>query len=62
MDEPRDYHTKWSKSKRERQMLYDITYMGIQKVLQINLFMEEKQTHMEKIIMAVKREKLGRDN
>ena len=28
MDGPRDYHTKWSKSDRERQMPYDITYMG----------------------------------
>ena len=24
---PRVYHTKWSKSNRERQMLYDINYM-----------------------------------
>ena len=24
---PRDYHSKWSKSDRERQMPYDITYM-----------------------------------
>ena len=24
MDGPRDYHTKWSKSGRERQILYDI--------------------------------------
>ena len=24
MDGPRDYHTKWSKSDRERQILYDI--------------------------------------
>ena len=23
----RDYHTKWSKSERERQIPYDITYM-----------------------------------
>ena len=22
-----DYHTKWSKSDREREILYDITYM-----------------------------------
>ena len=28
MDGPRDYHTKWSKSERERQMPYDIIYMG----------------------------------
>ena len=24
---PRDYHTKWNRSERERQLLYDITYM-----------------------------------
>ena len=27
MDKPRGYHTKWSKSDSERQILYDITYM-----------------------------------
>ena len=27
MDGPRDYHTKWSKSERERQIPYDVTYM-----------------------------------
>ena len=27
MDGPRDYHTKWSKSDRGRQLLYDITYI-----------------------------------
>ena len=27
MDGPRDYHTKWSKSEKERQIHYDITYM-----------------------------------
>ena len=27
MDGPRDYHTKWSKSDRERQTSYDITYL-----------------------------------
>ena len=26
-DGPRDYHTKWSKSDRERQISYDITHM-----------------------------------
>ena len=31
LDGPRDYHTKWSKSDRERQILYDITYMWILK-------------------------------
>ena len=27
MDGPRDDHTKWSKSERERRIPYDITYM-----------------------------------
>ena len=27
MGGPRDYHTKWSKSERERQIPYNITYM-----------------------------------
>ena len=27
MDGPRDYHTKWCKSDRGRQISYDITYM-----------------------------------
>ena len=27
MDRPRDYHTNWNKSERERQVPYDITYM-----------------------------------
>ena len=27
MDGPGEYYTEWSKSDRERQILYDITYM-----------------------------------
>ena len=27
MDIPRDYHTKWSKSERERQIPYGTTYL-----------------------------------
>ena len=27
MQGPKDYHTRWSKSEREIQMLYDITYL-----------------------------------
>ena len=27
MDGPRDYHNKWSKADRERQIPYNITYM-----------------------------------
>ena len=40
MDGPRDYHTKWSKSDRERQILYDITCMWY---LKNNT--KEKRTH-----------------
>ena len=29
MDGPRDYHTKWSKPDRERQISYDIAYIWI---------------------------------
>ena len=45
-DEPRDYHTKWSKSDRERQISYYITYMwNIIKMIQMNLFTRHNQTH-----------------
>ena len=27
MNKPRDYHTNWSKSEREKQISYDVTYM-----------------------------------
>ena len=27
MDEPRGYYAKWNESHRERQILYDFTYM-----------------------------------
>ena len=43
MDGPRDYHTKWSKSDRERQISYDITYMwNLKKMIQMNLFTKQK--------------------
>ena len=38
----RDYPTKWSKSKRERQIPYDITYMWNPKY-DTNLSMKQKQ-------------------
>ena len=40
MDEPRDSHTEWSKSERERQILYEVAYMWNLKkeVVQINSF------------------------
>ena len=45
MDGPRDYHTKWSKSDRERQIPYAITYMWNLKKkngIQMNLFTKQK--------------------
>ena len=47
MDGPGDYHTKWSKSDRERQISHDITYMWNlkRKMIQMNLFTKQKQTH-----------------
>ena len=43
MDGPRDYHTKRSKSDRERQILYDITYMWNLKS-KMNLFTKQELT------------------
>ena len=48
MDVTRDYHTKWSKSEREKQIPYDITYMWILKYdtnEEMNLSMKQKQSH-----------------
>ena len=33
MDGPRDYHSKWSKSDRERQISYDMTYHMIYRMI-----------------------------
>ena len=45
MDGPRDYHAKQSKSERERQIPYDITYMWNIKYEANELIMKQKQTH-----------------
>ena len=48
MDRPRDYHNKWSKSERGRQISYDITHMWnliSKKMIQMNLFTKQKQTY-----------------
>ena len=60
----RDYHTKWSKSQRERQILSDITYMQNIKYAQMNLSTKEKKTHREQTcgcqgVSGWGREKLG---
>ena len=44
MDGPGDYHAKWSKSDRERQISYDITYVWNPiKMIQMNLFTKQPQ-------------------
>ena len=45
MDGPGDYHTKWSKLKRERQIPYDITYIWNVKYDANMTYMKKKQTH-----------------
>ena len=46
MDGPRDCDTERSKSDREIEILYDISYMwNLKKMMQVNLFTKQKQTH-----------------
>ena len=62
MDVPRDYHAKWSKSDRERQILYDITYMWNlkKKKIQMNLLQNRNRlTDLENKLMAIKEERWG---
>ena len=62
MDVPRDYHAKWSKSDRERQILYDITYMWNlkKKKIQLNLLQNRNRlTDLENKLMAIKEERWG---
>ena len=43
MDGPRDCHTEWSKSERERQISCDITNMwNPKRMVQMNLFTKQK--------------------
>ena len=63
MDGPRDYHTKGSKSGRERQLSYDITFLwNLKKMIQMNLFTKQKQTYRHrKQAYGYQRGKWGRD-
>ena len=45
MDTTRDDHIKGSKSEKERQIPYDITYMWNLNMAQMNPSTEQKQTH-----------------
>ena len=45
MDRLKDYHAKLNKSKRERQILYGITYMWNLQYDTNELIVKQKQTH-----------------
>ena len=46
MVEPRTYYTEWSKSERERQILYINKYeWNLKKIIQMKLLTKQKQTH-----------------
>ena len=61
MDVPRDYHNKLSKSDRERQILYDITYSGIFKKWWKWTYIQNRNrpTDIENKLMATKGETGG---
>ena len=46
MDGPRDYHTKWNKSKREWKISwFHLLYCGLLTMIQMNSSIKQKQTH-----------------
>ena len=61
MNGPRDYHTKWSKSDRERQILYDITYMWNLKKWYKWTYLQNRNrlTDLENKFMVTKGERWG---
>ena len=58
MDGPRDYHTKRSKSDRERQIPYDMTYMWNVKY-NTNEHIYETETDIANRLVAAKGEGVG---
>ena len=63
MDEPRDYHAKWSMLVRERQVSYDITYVqDLKKWCKwIYLLNRNTLTDTENKVMVTKWVRKGRD-
>ena len=59
-DGPGDYHTKWNKSDRERQIAYDIAYMWNLKN-DTNELIYKTETDLENKLMVTKGERLGED-
>ena len=50
MDGPQNYHTKWSKPDRERQISYYVAYMWNlkKKMVKMSLYTKQKETHRHK--------------
>ena len=61
MDGPGDYHTKWSKADRERQIWYDITNMWNLKKLHKWTYLQNRNRHtdIEITLMVTKVESQG---
>ena len=62
MGGPGDYHTKWSKSDRERQISYDLTYMrNLLKKWYKQTYLQNRNRHtdLENELMVTSRERLG---
>ena len=60
MGRPRDYHIKWSKSDRQRQISYDITYMcNLKKNLYQPTYTQNRSrpTDIENKLRVTKRER-----
>ena len=52
MDRPRDYHTKWSKSDKDKYMIH--LYVESKQMIQMNLFTKQKHIlrHRKKNIVT----------
>ena len=62
MDGPRDYHTKWNKPDRERQVSYDTTYMwNLKKIRYKRIYLQNRNrlTDTENKLMVTKGDSSG---
>ena len=61
MDRPRDCHTEWSKSDRERQISYDIAYMWNLKKWYKWTYLQNRNrvTDVENKLMVTRGERVG---
>ena len=62
MDGPRDYHTEWNKSDRERQLSYYITDLWNLKKVYKWAYLQNRNrlTDIENKVMVTKGERVGR--